>query len=373
MQIVLCLIFITTLMLGIRFIPKVVELSHELHFYDMPDSRKVHKLPVPRMGGIAFLPIVIITITAAIVILLRLNFDTDDLWQGSAVQIFVAYLCGVMMLYAIGLYDDIHGVGYRTKFVVQIIAATILCVSGLWVSNFQYVLWIREIPYWLGMPLTVLFTVYVTNAINLIDGIDGLASGMSIVALIVIALLNITTGDTVWAMLSLAYTGVVCAFFYFNVYSKKSKTFMGDAGSLTLGFTLSFLILHFWQRTPVWNPHFHNVGIVAMSTIIIPMLDVVRVMMSRIRDGRNPFLPDKNHIHHKLLRTGMNTHLTMIFLQIMSLLFIVINYFMAAYVSQTLMIVVDVILFIAMHLVINHFIAIKEQGKEEYHREFDIG
>lgn len=372
MYIFLCLIFITTLMLGIKFIPKVVELSHELHFYDMPDSRKVHKFPIPRLGGVAFLPIVVVAVTAMIVILLRLNFDTAKLWQGTIVQTFVAYLCGVMLLYAIGLYDDIHGVGYRTKFVVQIISASILCVSGLWVSNLQYVMWIREIPFWIGMPVTVLFTVYVTNAINLIDGIDGLASGMSIVSLVVIAVLNITTGDTVWAMLAIAYTGVLCAFFYYNVYSRKFKTFMGDAGSLTLGFTISFMILHFWQLTPVWNPHFHNVGIVAMSTIIIPMFDVVRVMMSRIRDGRNPFLPDKNHIHHKLLRTGMSAHLTMLVLLLLSFVFIVINYFMASYVSQTLMIVVDVLLFVLMHVVINYFIAKNEQDKDEYRREMEI-
>ena len=147
---------------------------------------------------------------------------------------------------------------------------------------------------------------------------------------------------------------------------------MGDAGSLTLGFTLSFLILHYWQRDPVWNPHFHNVGIVAASTLIIPMLDVVRVMLSRLRDKRNPFLPDKNHIHHKLLRAGLPPHSTMLTLLALSLMVIVINYLMAAYISQTVMIIVDIILFILMHLTINYFIMKNEKGKQEYQREFGI-
>ncbi len=358
--------------LGYTIIPKIVELSHELHIYDLPDSRKVHKLPVPRLGGVVFLPIVIIAVAVAIVVMLRFNIDTERLWKGTVVQTFVAYLGGVMMLYIVGLYDDLHGVGYKTKFLVQIAAASILCVSGLWVSNLQYVFFIEEIPFWIGMPLTVLFTVYVTNAMNLIDGIDGLASGLSIIALSVIAMLNGTTGDTVWALISLAYIGVLATFFYYNVFGNRHKTFMGDAGSLTLGFTLSFLILHYWQLTPVWNPHFHNVGIVAVSTIVIPCLDVPRVMLSRLRDGRNPFLPDKNHVHHKLLRAGLSSHATMLTLVALSLMFVIANYIMAAHISQTVMLVVDILLFVVMHLVINHFIYKKEKGKQEYQREYEI-
>ena len=185
-------------------------------------------------------------------------------------------------------------------------------------------------------------------------------------------MLNTTTGDTVWAMLSLAYIGVLTSFFYYNVFAHKHKTFMGDAGSLTLGFTLSFLILHYWQLEPVWNPHFHNVGIVAASTLVIPMLDVVRVMMSRLRDGRNPFLPDKNHVHHKLMRAGLTPRFTMLTLLALSLMFIIVNYVMAAYISQTVMIVVDIILFILMHGVINYFISKNEQGQEEYQRGYNM-
>lgn len=368
----LTLTLIIAFALGVKLIPKIVELSHELHIFDLPDSRKIHKLPVPRLGGVVFLPIVIISVAVVIVLMLRLDLDSARIWKGTVVQTFVAYLGGVMMLYIVGLYDDLHGVGYKTKFLVQIAAASVLCVSGLWISNLQYVLFIREIPFWIGMPLTVLFTVYVTNAMNLIDGIDGLASGLSIIALCVIALLNTTTGDTVWAMLSLAYIGVLTSFFYYNVFAHKHKTFMGDAGSLTLGFTLSFLILHYWQLEPVWNPHFHNVGIVAASTLVIPMLDVVRVMMSRLRDGRNPFLPDKNHVHHKLMRAGLSARSTMLSLLALSMMFIVVNYMMAAYISQTVMIVVDIILFILMHAVINYFISKNEQGKEEYQRGYSM-
>lgn len=368
---ILFFIFILTAFLGTLLTPFLVNLSKELHLYDIPDARKIHQLPVPRMGGVTFLPVVSIATSFVIIVLIRLGYDFDDVCSLATVQHFFAYMAGVMMLYTIGIYDDIHGVGYKVKFCIQTLSAILLCISGLWVADFSHVFYIDSVPWWVGMPVTVLVVVYVTNAMNLIDGIDGLASGLSCISLFIIAILCLVIGDTAWAMLSIGYLGVVAAFFYFNVFSKKHKTFMGDAGSLTLGYTLAFLVLHFWQREPVWNPQFHNIGIVAISTLVIPMFDVVRVFASRIRDGRNPFLPDKNHIHHKLLRAGLNGHQTMAVILLLDIMFIASNYFIASYLSQTLIILFDVVLFCIMHLVINIFIAHKEKGTGvEYKRSF---
>lgn len=369
--IILITTFCIAISIGLYVTPYITELSRELHLYDMPDSRKVHQLPIPRMGGVVFLPSASIAIAVVLVVLLRLNYDVNALWQDTTIQHFLAYLCGAMMLYTIGLYDDIHGVGYKVKFIVQIIAASMLCVSGLWIADFSHVFFIDEVPYWIGMPITVLMVVYVTNAMNLIDGIDGLASGLSCIALSVITMLNVISHSTVWAMLAIAFLGVTMAFFYYNVFHKRYKIFMGDAGSLTLGYTLSFLVLHFWQRNGVWNPYLHNIGIIALSTLVIPMFDVVRVFASRIRDGRNPFTPDKNHIHHKLLRTGLGAKMTMLTLLLISLGIIAVNYIMADFISQTLMIVADIVIFVAMHLVINIFIAKKEKKTgSEWNRAF---
>lgn len=369
--IILAATFCIALCIGLYVTPYITELSQELHLYDMPDSRKVHKLPIPRMGGVVFLPSATIAIAIVLVVLLRLDYNVNMLWQDTIIQHFLAYICGAMMLYTIGLYDDIHGVGYKVKFIIQIMAASMLCISGLWIADFSHVFFIDEVPYWIGMPITVLMVVYVTNAINLIDGIDGLASGLSCLALFGIALLNLISHSPVWAMLAIAFLGVTMAFFYYNVFHKRYKIFMGDAGSLTLGYTLAFLVLHFWQRNGVWNPYLHNIGIIALSTLVIPMFDVVRVFASRLRDGRNPFTPDKNHIHHKLLRTGMGAKMTMMFLLMISLAIIIINYIMADFISQTLMILADIVIFVIMHLVINIFIARKEKKSgSEWNRAF---
>lgn len=353
--------FVIAMTIGIYTIPRIVRLSHELHLYDLPDSRKVHTIPVPRLGGVAFLPTVIISIAIVVAVASRFGITFGALSEAGAPQHFVAYLAGAMMLYCLGIYDDVHGVGYKLKFAIQIFAAFLLCISGLWIASLDHIFYIDRIPYWIGMPLTVVFVVYITNAINLIDGIDGLASGLSAISLFVAIMLCMMSGDIIWAMLAIAYLGVVLIFFCFNVYGGKNKVFMGDAGSLTLGYTLSFIVLHFWQAHPVWNPYLHNIGIIILSTLIIPMLDVVRVMMSRIRDGRNPFLPDKNHIHHKLMRTGLSGRMTMLTILLISALFIVANYLVASFLSQTLMVILDILFFILMHLIINFFIRKKEK------------
>ena len=353
--------FVIAMTIGIYTIPRIVRLSHELHLYDLPDSRKVHTIPVPRLGGVAFLPTVIISIAIVVAVASRFGITFGALSEAGAPQHFVAYLAGAMMLYCLGIYDDVHGVGYKLKCAIKIFAAFLLCIRGLWIASLDHIFYIDRIPYWIGMPLTVVFVVYITNAINLIDVIDGLASGLSAISLFVAIMLCMMSGDIIWAMLAIAYLGVVLTFFCFNVYGGKNKVFMGDAGSLTLGYTLSFIVLHFWQAHPVWNPYLHNIGIIILSTLIIPMLDVVRVMMSRIRDGRNPFLPDKNHIHHKLMRTGLSGRMTMLTILLISALFIVANYLVASFLSQTLMVILDILFFILMHLIINFFIRKKEK------------
>lgn len=143
---------------------------------------------------------------------------------------------------------------------------------------------------------------------------------------------------------------------------------MGDAGSLTLGYVLSFLLLHFWQKTPLWNPFTMNLNMVTLSTLLIPMLDVIRVFYSRVREGRNPFNPDKNHIHHRLLRTGMKVHTVMIILLILSLFFVVSNFMLSFYINTTFMLLLDLGLWIFVHFIIRYFITKHEMltGKKWY-------
>lgn len=343
-----------SVLLATIVIPRIIFISYKKRLFDVPDSRKVHKTPVPRLGGLAFLPVIMISLCILTGIRYYMHGPVHSI---GASDLFIQYLflvAGITLLYLIGVADDLVGVGYRYKFVVQILSASFLPLSGLWINDLGGLLGLHAIPAYIGMPLTVFLVVYITNAINLIDGIDGLASGLTCIALGVLIIVCAFVEQWTNALLASATLAVVMTFFYYNVFSISGrKLFMGDAGSLTLGYILSFLILHFWMQAPNWDPFELNLNMVTISTLFIPLLDVIRVFYSRVRDGRNPFLPDKNHIHHKLIRTGMSIHTVMVTLLLLSILLVVSNFLLSFCINATFMLFIDLILWCVLHFVIN--------------------
>ena len=361
--------FLLSVLLAVIVIPRIIFISYKKRLFDVPDSRKVHKTPVPRLGGLAFLPVIMVSLCIATGIRYYMNNPVDSIWSSALFMQYLFLVAGMTLLYLIGVADDLVGVSYRYKFVVQIISASFLPLSGLWINDLGGLLGLHAIPAFIGMPLTVFLVVYITNAINLIDGIDGLASGLTCIALGLLIVVCTLAGQWTHALLATATLGVVATFYYYNVFSISGrKLFMGDAGSLTLGYVLSFLVLHFWMKVPDWNPFALNLNMVTISTLLIPLLDVVRVFYSRAREGRNPFLPDKNHIHHKLLRTGMRVRSVMISLLLLSLFLVATNFIMSFYINATFMLMFDLIFWFVVHIIINRAIAKHEMqtGKKWY-------
>lgn len=361
--------FLLSVLLATIVIPRIIFISYKKRLFDVPDSRKVHQTPVPRLGGLAFLPVILISLCIIIGIRYYMNEPVDSIWSSCLFMRYLFLVAGTTLLYLVGVADDLVGVGYRYKFVVQIIAASFLPLSGLWINDLGGLLGLHAIPTYIGMPLTVFLVVYITNAINLIDGIDGLASGLTCIALGLLIIVSALVGQWTHALLASATLGVVVTFYYCNVFSVSGrKLFMGDAGSLTLGYILSFLIIHFWMQGPYWNPFELNLNMVTISTLFIPLLDVVRVFYSRVRDGRNPFLPDKNHIHHKLLRTGMRVRLVMITLLLLSLFLVAANFVLSFYINATFMLLFDLVFWCVLHIIINRAIVKHEKitGRKWY-------
>lgn len=249
------------------------------------------------------------------------------------------------------------------KFAVQILASILIVFSGAYIDNFFGFLWIDDIYPWIGWIVTAFMVVFVVNAINLIDGIDGLASGLSTVAFIFYAIVFFAGGKYAYSMLAAAAAGTLLPFFYYNVFgqaNKQKKIFMGDTGALTTGMILIFCaigMLHLGDATIAID---YNPVILGISPLIIPMFDVVRVYIHRVVRGQNPFLPDKSHIHHKLLALGLNQRVALTIIMLWSMFFIVINMLLSAYINPTFIILADLVIWTGVNIGLSKSIAHRE-------------
>ena len=322
---IVILAFISAVILGRIIIPNMLIISMRKRLFDVPDERKVHKRPVPRLGGVTFFPVILFSVCVFTALRLVLGIGPQEREAERQVSEFLFLMGGMTLLYIIGIGDDLVGVRYRRKFLVQIISAAMFPLAGLYINNFYGLFGIYLIPEAVGIPLTMLLVVFITNAINLIDGIDGLASGLSMVALLVFGVLFVHFQMWSYAMLAFVTVGVIIPFFSYNVFGNAdmgSKIFMGDTGSLTLGFILSFFVIKYCMYEPDMLLRVKSSPVlVSFSVLMVPCLDVVRVVLRRARNRRPLFMPDKTHIHHKFLEMGFSPRKAMVTIQLMSSLF----------------------------------------------------
>ncbi|EEU49679.1 MULTISPECIES: MraY family glycosyltransferase [Parabacteroides] len=359
--------FLFAVSLGMVIIPRILVISHKKRLYDVPDARKVHTMPVPRLGGLSFFPVILMSMF--LVIGFRLYFwdmDTSSLSFNMLYEYLFLFV-GMTLLYLVGVCDDLVGVGYRYKFAVQIAAAFLLVLSGNWFDSFGGLFGIYSVPVWVGVPFTVFIVVYITNAINLIDGIDGLASGLCCIALSVLSVIFFLRGQYVYALLAICTLGILMPFWCYNVFGNANrghKLFMGDAGSLTLGYVISFLIIHMSVTNEVSPTLSNPYMVIAFSTVLVPLLDVIRVVLHRLREHKNPFLPDKNHFHHKLLRTGMRVRMVMVCIIAISAFFILLNSSLAWRVDITYLFFLNLFCWSILHVGLNGLIKRNQERKE---------
>ena len=316
--------FMLATMLGLFIIPRILVISHRKRLFDMPDVRKVHCRPISRLGGVTFFPVIV---------LVMCSISLFELHNGYAIGLgrnllneMLCLLVGLMLLYIVGVCDDLIGVRYNRKFLVQILAAAFLPLSGLYIHNFYGLFGWYEIPALVGVLFTMLLTVFIINAINLIDGIDGLASGLCMVALSIFGVTLAINGWWIYTMLAFVCVGVLIPFFIYNVFGNAErghKIFMGDTGSLTLGFIISLLAVKYivsMGRTESVVDGWPLV--IAFSVLLVPCLDVFRVILSRLKRRVHPFKPDRCHFHHKILNMGFTPRKALIFIELISIAFI---------------------------------------------------
>jgi UDP-GlcNAc:undecaprenyl-phosphate GlcNAc-1-phosphate transferase len=277
--------FLLALIVTMAFMPMLAKLATRWHIVDQPGIRKVHAVPIPRIGGIAMAAGVL---AAALIVIPLQRTDYYFLVAAGVIAVF-------------GALDDRFDLDYRGKLLGQLLAALIVVLgAGIQIRALTLddsVL----LPTWVSIPLTVFFLIGITNAINLADGLDGLAGGTTFLSLCALAILAYSGGQISSVALALAFAGAVLGFLRFNTYP--ASIFMGDAGSQLLGFAVGALSLRATQS---------GTSVVSSATPILllalPILDTLNVMVQRVSEGRSPFSADRNHIHHKLLSLGFHHH-----------------------------------------------------------------
>jgi UDP-N-acetylmuramyl pentapeptide phosphotransferase/UDP-N-acetylglucosamine-1-phosphate transferase len=340
---IICGFCVSVILAGV-IIPQILLIAFRKNLFDEPGERKIHHIPVPRLGGLAFTPVIFFTM--ALMLGANQYLGNPEVLREFArnVNVLSMSLCAITALYLVGIADDLIGVRYRAKFIIQIICGLFLVGAGIWVRSLFGFLGIHYLNIWLGGLLTIVLVIFITNAINLIDGIDGLASGLSGVACLYYGIVYSGLGQYFYAVISFITLGVIVPFFIYNVFGKaerQKKIFMGDTGALTIGIILSLLSIKLTTipiRGAMW---IYDPLVVAFAPLMIPCLDVLRVFFTRIRSKKNPFLPDKNHIHHKMIALGFSTRSTMIIIILASLFLSMFNLWVSQYVDVHILLFCD--------------------------------
>ena len=286
--------FFTALLLVGWIHPRLVKIALLRNIVDNPDARKLQRTPVPVLGGVAVFFGVVIAIGCM-----------SSVVDCSGLPVVIMAM--MAMLYT-GTMDDILSLSPGLRFVIEIVVVLLLIfVGGYCIDDFHGLWNIGRFSYWCAVPLTVVAAVGIINAINLVDGVNGLSSGYCIMACLIFGTLFFLAGEAPMTILAAVSVGALIPFFLHNVFGKTSKMFIGDGGTLVMGVVMSVFVIAILQngsRVAAYvNP---NVGLVpfTLAVLSVPVFDTLRVMSTRILKGTSPFRPDKTHLHHMFIDLG---------------------------------------------------------------------
>lgn len=291
--------------------PVIIKVAELKNLIDTPDgNRKVHGKIMPTLGGIGIFSAFIISYSV---------------WgQASDLVSYPFFIAALFMLFLIGVKDDILVLSRTKKVLVQVGASLLLVIGGgVVLTDLGGIFGLGEIPWLAGVALSVLIMVAVVNSFNLIDGIDGLAGGIGIIVSSILGIWFWGAGFLSLGILAFALAGALVGFLTFNMHP--ARIFMGDTGSMAAGFILGFLALEFLTLNATMGGegwHIANAHVFAVSILIVPVVDTLRVTVLRSLRGKSPFMADRNHTHHKLIDTGMPPHFAAFSLWIANMLII---------------------------------------------------
>ncbi len=295
----------STFILSLLFVSLLLKYSEKLGLQDIPNARSAHKSIIPRSAGLGLTSAVLLS-------MLIFNFE-------HMIEYGYIYL-SILAIMLVGLYDDKFEISYRLKFVALLFIGAYIAYNGLLINSLgTYFGYVLDIPIWIAAPFTLFAIIGFTNALNLMDGFDGLAGGLSSIMMLTFFMIGYVHDDSLIMTLSSTFIVAIVAFLFFNWHP--AKIFMGDSGSLTLGFVISILsILSLEYMTPT----------AVLFVVALPLMDTFIVMKRRIQRGQSPFKADKNHIHHFMYKTKANVKFSVKLLLYIQMAFSIMGYQMRA-------------------------------------------
>ena len=299
-------IVLVTFLTSLILVPIVKRIANHVNAMDIPNERKVHKKPIPRLGGLAIF----------------LSFLLGYILYGTISTQMISVLIGGFIIILTGIVDDINPIKARYKLLCQIVAALVVVLYGkLYFNNLTILNVTLEFPMWINMMLSTLFIVAIINAINLIDGLDGLSSGISSIYFLTIAILGFVLNrfGGLDVILSLIMLGSTLGFLFHNF--PPAKIFMGDTGSMFLGFMISVIALLGYKVATITSI------IIPILILFVPILDTLFAILRRLLKNEPIGAPDKGHLHHQLLKVTSSQTKTVLIIYVINILFSAVSIF----------------------------------------------
>lgn len=286
------LTYVSAFVLTLILIPPVIVIVKRFKLFDRPNARKEHTEPTPTFGGLAVFGGTLFSLL---------------LWYKFTGHFSViSFFFSMFVLVGVGMMDDLKDLSARYKLIIQVGLASLMAISGVRIMNLGGLFAIHELHLAAQYTITVVTIVGITNAFNLIDGIDGLAGGLGFMSLMALGIFLTISNDHNNAIIAFAMAGGLLGFLYYNF--NPARIFMGDTGSLVLGFVVAVLCVQLIKVNEISaRPLAPSIGIFTLGIVFLPVFDTLRVFSIRLWNGRSPFSPDKTHIHHVITGQGF-TH-----------------------------------------------------------------
>ena len=292
---------------------KVLKIAKVKNLVDNPDGRKLQKSPVPVVGGIAVFFGIVFGLLASMAVYYAIHRDMPAYTAGVAANELLSLILAMVVMLYTGTMDDILGLTPKARFVIEILTILgIVFVTGGCIDSFHGLWGIDAISWYYAVPLTVLTGVGIINSVNMIDGVNGLSSGLCMICCLIFGFAFFSVGDIANAVLAFTMVSSLFPFFIHNVFGDTSRMFIGDAGTMFMGMLMTWFVISAMRSDTHFASYENSYSIIAivLSILSVPVADTLRVMTMRILHGRSPFSPDKTHLHHAFVSMGVSHSIT---------------------------------------------------------------